>query len=141
MPADVEVNTAQKRLRILFSTRNSPLRQIPAQMISRLQIIIKKNFCVSTGKWTFPSLRNKRNRDKKIVGKKVSGICRGAKAAGEFRLPSFWKRASPHTPTASFWSSLLLRMSLSLCLCNKCEHSLCLCTCLCSCLCRSVNQA
>ena len=118
MPADIQVNTAQSGVwKYCFrreTCRDSwqlslPLRQIPAQMISRWQI--KKTFCVSTGKWAFTGLRNKCSRDKKIVGKNVSGICRAAKAEGEFRLPPFWKRASSHTPTASFWSSFRLCMS------------------------------
>ena len=79
--------------------------------------------------------------DKKIVGKRVFGICRAAKAAGDLESSAILKTCSSHTPTASFWSSLCLRMSLSSCLCNKCEHALCLCLYLCLCLCRFVNQA
>ena len=102
MPADIQVNTAQNRIWEYCFLRETcrdswqlslPLRQIPAQMISRWRI--KETFCVSTGKWAFTSLRNKCSRDKKIVGKKVSGTCRPSKAAGEFRLPPFWKHASP----------------------------------------------
>ena len=110
MQADIQVNSVQYYSTVQNGVReycfawvtcrgssqlSLPLRQIPALMISILQI--QKTFCVSTGKRTFTSLRNKCNRDKKIVGKKVSGICRAAKAAGEFRPPSFWKRTSSHT--------------------------------------------
>ena len=87
MPADIQVNTAQNGVWEYCFLRETcrgssqlslPLRQIPALMISILQI--QKTFCVSTGKWPFTSLRNKCNRDKKKRGKKVSGICRAAKA-------------------------------------------------------------
>ena len=52
MPADIQVNTAQNTENTVFyekltcrgsSQLSLPLRQIPAQMISRLQI--KKIFC------------------------------------------------------------------------------------------------
>ena len=78
------------------------------------------------------------------MGKEVSGICRAAKAAGEFRLLPLRKRASSHTPTAS---GFILELS-ALCVCHTSivlMHQVwtfaSLCLYLCLCLCRRVNQA
>ena len=94
MPADMQVNPAQNGVWEYCFLRETcrgsvqlslPLRQIPAQMILRLQIEKKPFLLVLISEHSQVSETNAAVI-KKLWVKKVSGICR---AAGKFRLPPF----------------------------------------------------